>query len=74
MAELVTDYLEGVLPLRSRLGARLHLFQCEACRHYVDQMRHTIALLSSRPPPAPEPALEDRVVAAATRPDDPPDA
>lgn len=54
MAELVTDYLEHTLPLRTRLAARLHLALCSACSHYFDQMRRTAALLRGRrlPPPA----------------------
>jgi hypothetical protein len=55
LAELVTPYLEGALPLRARLAARLHLFLCDACRRYVEQMRRTIRFIGSgRPPPPPE--------------------
>jgi anti-sigma factor RsiW len=54
LAELVTPYLEGSLPLRTRLAARLHLFLCEACRRYVAQMRRTIRFLRDRPPPPSE--------------------
>jgi anti-sigma factor RsiW len=53
LAELVTPYLEGALPLRARLAARLHLFLCEACRRYVEQMRRTIRFMGSGPPPPP---------------------
>jgi anti-sigma factor RsiW len=53
LAELVTPYLEGSLPLRARLAARLHLFLCEACRRYVAQMRRTIRFLRDRPLPPP---------------------
>jgi hypothetical protein len=49
MAELVTPYLEGTLSRRARFDARLHLWLCAACRRYVDQMRRTIAFLSSGP-------------------------
>jgi hypothetical protein len=50
MAELATALLEGALPLRTRLAARLHLWLCEACRHYIDQMRRTMRFLGAIPP------------------------
>jgi anti-sigma factor RsiW len=53
MAELVTPYLEGALPLRTRLAARFHLLLCEACRRYVAQMRRTIGFLGAVPPSPP---------------------
>jgi anti-sigma factor RsiW len=45
--ELLTDYLENVLPrsLRGRLEA--HLADCPDCPEYVAQMRATIALAGS---------------------------
>jgi anti-sigma factor ChrR (cupin superfamily) len=46
-AELVTPYLEGALPLRTRLAAAVHLRLCDPCRRYLDQMRRTINLLGS---------------------------
>lgn len=53
LAELVTPYLEGALPLRTRFAARFHLWLCGACRRYVEQMRRTIHFLRSGPPPPP---------------------
>ena len=53
LAELVTPYLEGTLPLRTRVAALFHLRLCGACRRYVEQMRRTIQFLSSGPRPAP---------------------
>lgn len=46
--ELVTDYLEEVLPepLRSRVEA--HLEVCPPCRLYLGQMRLTIGALRGR--------------------------
>jgi anti-sigma factor RsiW len=49
VAELVTPYLEGALPLRIRLATRFHLWLCAACRAYVEQMRRTIDFLGSGP-------------------------
>jgi len=62
MAELVTPYLEGAMGPRSRFAVRLHLLLCEACRHYVDQVRRTIRFLGGGPPPAP-PESESEIMA-----------
>jgi hypothetical protein len=62
MAELVTPYLEGALPLRKRLAAWFHLRLCAACRNYVEQVRRTIRFLSGGPPPGP-PENEDEIMA-----------
>lgn len=45
LVELVTDYLDGVLPddLRSRL--QLHLDDCDGCTEYIRQIRQTISAL-----------------------------
>lgn len=67
MSELVTDYLERSVSLRVRLDMRWHLFLCEACRHYYDQMRRTVLLLGSMSSKPPEPNAEERVLAAARR-------
>ena len=42
LVELITDYLEGAMPLRERLRVRLHLLQCAGCRAYLEQMRATV--------------------------------
>ena len=65
MSELVTDYLERAVPLRSRLDMWWHLFRCEACRHYYDQIRRTVRLLGSGYPRPPASATEEAVLAAA---------
>lgn len=74
MSELVTDYLERVLPLRTRLEARWHLFLCPACRRYYEQMRRTVRLLAGRHLPPPESATESRVLARLRDSKDPPAA
>jgi predicted anti-sigma-YlaC factor YlaD len=53
MSELATDYMERATPFRARVGMWLHLWRCEACRRYFDQLRRTAALLGSRPPASP---------------------
>lgn len=45
MAELVTDYQEHALPLRTRFSAWIHLLCCTACVRYFAQMRQTAFLL-----------------------------
>jgi predicted anti-sigma-YlaC factor YlaD len=73
MSELVTDYLERAVALPTRLDMWWHLCRCEACRHYYDQMRRTVRLLGSHPPPAANQTAEEGVLAAARdgRPRDP---
>jgi anti-sigma factor RsiW len=61
VAELVTPYLEGTLPLKTRAAARIHLWLCAACRRYVEQMRRTIRFLGSGPPPPP-PENENQII------------
>ena len=64
MSELVTDYLERATPLRVRMGMWHHLWRCEACRHYFDQVRRTVRLLASGPPTRPDPQIEEKALAA----------
>ncbi len=40
--EMVTDYLEGALPLELQQAADRHLAACPHCREYLEQMRRTI--------------------------------
>jgi anti-sigma factor RsiW len=44
LVELVTDYLEGVLPSSERLRFEEHLGGCEGCVIYLEQMRQTVDL------------------------------
>ena len=39
--ELVTDYLDGVLPARERRAFEHHLTLCDGCSSYLEQMRET---------------------------------
>jgi anti-sigma factor RsiW len=52
MVQLVTDYLEGVLPARDRRRFEAHLARCEHCTAYLEQMRETLGLLGRIPPEA----------------------
>ena len=44
LVELVTEYLEGTLPLEQRTRFEEHLAVCGGCRTYLVQMRETIHL------------------------------
>jgi anti-sigma factor RsiW len=45
LVELVTDYLEGVLPERTRIRFERHIADCDGCKAYLDQMWTTIQLV-----------------------------
>jgi predicted anti-sigma-YlaC factor YlaD len=64
MSELVTDYMERATTFRTRVEMWLHLWRCEACRRYFDQLRRTATLLGSRPPGPPSHGTEDSLLAA----------
>ena len=57
VVELVTDYLEGALPARTRARVERHLARCRGCAAYVEQMREVVRLLANlgglRPPLGP---------------------
>tara|TARA_R110002050_G_scaffold1244_2_gene8498 strand:- start:25724 stop:25963 length:240 start_codon:yes stop_codon:yes gene_type:complete len=42
LTEEVSDYLDGDLPLRKRMGLFFHLLICRCCRNYLQQFRSTI--------------------------------
>ena len=42
LVELITDYLEGILPDAERVRFEEHLAVCAGCRNYLDQMTRTI--------------------------------
>lgn len=45
--ELVTDYLEGVMPPALRAAFEEHLEVCSGCRLYLGQIRVTVRALHS---------------------------
>jgi anti-sigma factor RsiW len=59
LTQVMTDYLEGRLPLRRRLAIKMHLFMCRHCTEYVRQMRATIRALGSLPHEAITPPMRD---------------
>ncbi len=42
--EMVTDYLEGVLPVELQQAAERHLTACPHCLEYLEQMRRTLEI------------------------------
>ena len=48
--ELVTDYLEGTLPRRSRRRFEAHLRACPNCSAYLEQIKITIELTGTIQP------------------------
>ena len=44
VVEIITDYLEGVLPAGDRRRVEEHLAICDGCTTYLEQMRETIRL------------------------------
>ena len=47
VADFLSDYLDGALPLRQRLMFRLHLLVCRDCRRYLDSFAATVKLTHS---------------------------
>lgn len=39
MTQVVTAYLEGELPIWSRMGISMHIMMCSHCRRYFKQIR-----------------------------------
>ena len=42
LVEVVTEYLEGRMPVDHRLRLEAHLAFCSGCQTYIAQMRETI--------------------------------
>ena len=71
--EVVTDYLEGLLPPGERRQVEDHLRDCHGCTAYLHQMRLAIAVLGELPPEPPDPEVRRRLTEAfATRGAGPP--
>ena len=44
LVELVTDYLDGVLPPERQALVEEHLERCRGCEQYLEQLRQTVRL------------------------------
>jgi anti-sigma factor RsiW len=53
--ELVTDYVEGVLPEAERVRIEEHLAGCDGCSAYLEDMRRLVGSLHESPEPPPDP-------------------
>ena len=45
LVEIVTDYLEGLMPPVDRVRFDTHLERCDGCHVYLEQMRQTIRMM-----------------------------
>lgn len=45
LVEVITDYLEGTLPVPDRMRFEEHLSICPGCQIYLEQMRQVVATL-----------------------------
>jgi anti-sigma factor RsiW len=64
MVELVSDYLEGVLPAALRETFEHHLELCDGCTTYVAQLRETVAATGRLSEDDVDSTVMDRLVAA----------
>ena len=58
LVELVTDYLEGVLPPELHARFEQHIAHCTGCQTYLAQMRATIDATGSLTPESVSPDAE----------------
>lgn len=49
LTELVTEHLEGQLPIAQSVSVFLHLSSCQHCRAYLGQMKSLLKLLRQLP-------------------------
>jgi anti-sigma factor RsiW len=64
LVELVTDYLEGMLPGEERLRFEDHIGRCDGCDVYLEQMRLTVAMLGHMPHDVLSPDAERELLVA----------
>jgi anti-sigma factor RsiW len=64
LVELVTDYLEGMLPGEERLRFEDHIGRCDGCDVYLEQMRLTVSMLGHMPLDALAPDAERELLVA----------
>jgi anti-sigma factor RsiW len=64
LVELVTDYLECVLPPAVRQAFEAHIATCPGCEDYLAQIRQTIVLTGRLTEDALVPDMRDRLLEA----------
>jgi anti-sigma factor RsiW len=62
--ELVTDYLDGVLPAREQARFEAHLSACDACTAYFESLSVTVRSLQELPQPPADPHVREVLLAA----------
>jgi len=62
LSEIVTDYLEGAMPLRDRVRFDLHVAVCPECRRYLEQMKQTVRVVGRVPPEPIPPEIEAKLL------------
>jgi len=46
VTEEASNYINGNVPLRKRMGLFFHLMICSCCRNYLQQLRSTISAVN----------------------------
>ena len=64
LTEVLTDYLEGALPLEDQVRLEAHLAICEGCVSYVTQMRQAIKTTRALRPGHVEATVPDELLVA----------
>jgi anti-sigma factor RsiW len=64
LVEVITDYLEDALSAADRRRFDAHLAECDACLHYLEQFRQTIALVGRVGPEQLSPAMREELLSA----------
>ncbi len=67
LVEVITDYLEGILPEHDRARFDEHLMTCPGCREYVEEMRTTLRLAGRLTVESISPSARDELLAAFRR-------
>jgi hypothetical protein len=65
--ELVTEHLEGTLPVDVERAISAHLELCEPCVEYLEQMRATTRLLGSVPTESLPPVVRNELLEVYSR-------
>lgn len=64
LVELVTEYLEGMLPSPAQVRFRNHLAECPGCTEYLEQMRLTLRLTGRLEEASLQPKSRERLLKA----------
>ena len=62
--ELVTDYLDGVLPDAERARFEAHMAECDGCDGYLEDTRRLVATLHATPQPPADPETHEALLRA----------